>query len=310
MVSHSRDPNREGSVGAAAAPRQPSFFSRQVKYVRSFYLDLAPPSDVRLAVVSGGYEHCKPDYVIDRTTFPYFGLEFVSSGTGSLELAGRSLELGPGVVFCYGPKVPHRIVADESDPPSKYFVDFTGAEAAGVLEDCGLGAGAYCHVAAPEEIELVFDALVRDGSRGGVMAPQLCGSLLRYLLLRVADSSSPSREDHTGAYATYLRCRQHIQDHHIRLGGLREIAEECGVDEAYLCRLFKRYDRQSPAHFLTRLKMNRAAKLLEDPGQLVKTVAAELGYRDAFHFSRAFKIAFGVSPRAFRQTFDDSSHAV
>lgn len=289
---------------------QPPFFSRQVKYVRSFYLDLAPASDARLTVVCGGYEHCKPDYVIDRASFPYFGLEFVSSGTGSLDLSGRTLKLGPGLVFCYGPGVSHRIVANQSDPPSKYFVDFSGADARSVLEDCGLGPGAHCHVAAPEEIELVFDALVRDGSQRGVLAPRLCCSLLRYLLLRVADSSSPSREDHTGAYATYLRCREQIQDHHVQLHGLRDIAEECGVNEAYLCRLFKRYDRQSPAHLLTRLKMNHAAKLLEDPGQLVKTVAAELGYRDAFHFSRAFKSTFGVSPRAFRQTFDDSSRAV
>ena len=52
--------------------------------------------------------------------------------------------------------------------------------------------------------------------------------------------------------------------------------------------------------------MNRAAKLLEDPGHTVKQVAAELGFRDAFHFSRAFKNVFGVSPRSFRETFDDS----
>jgi AraC-like DNA-binding protein len=34
---------------------------------------------------------------------------------------------------------------------------------------------------------------------------------------------------------------------------------------------------------------------------LVKQVAAELGFDDPFHFSRAFKNIFGLSPEAFRR---------
>lgn len=285
---------------------QPAFFSRQVKYVRSFYLDLAPPEDAPLTVVCGGFERCHPDYVIDRANFPYLGLEFVASGGGSLSIAGQQTALSAGLVFCYGPGVAHRIVADRDDPPSKYFVDFAGGDATEMLNECRLAPGALCHVANPSEIQRAFDDLIHDGSRGGAMATQLCGSRLQYLLLRIAASSSPAQEDHTAAFSTYLRCRRHIEDYHSRLTQLQEAAQECGVSEAYLCRLFRRYDRQTPYQFLTRLRMNRAAKLLEDPGRLVKQVAAELSYRDAFHFSRAFKNVFGVSPRGFRDTFDES----
>ena len=49
----------------------------------------------------------------------------------------------------------------------------------------------------------------------------------------------------------------------------------CHVDPAYLCRLFGRYDHQSPYQFLLRLKMNLAAERLQDPAALVKQVAAE-----------------------------------
>jgi len=285
---------------------QPAFFSRQVKYVRSFYLDLAPPPDAALTVVCGGFERCHPDYVIDRSTFQYLGLEFVASGTGSLSLAGQEVTLTPGLVFCYGPGVAHRIVADRDDPPSKYFVDFAGTAAIDRLRECRVGPGALCHVGNPVDIQRVFDDLIHDGSRGGPMATQLCSSRLQYLILRIAASLSPGHEDHTAAFSTYLRCRRYIEDHHVQLTQLQEIPQECGVSEAYLCRLFQRYDRQTPYQFLTRLKMNQAAKLLEDPGRLVKQIAADLSYRDAFHFSRAFKNVFGVSPRGFRETFDDS----
>ena len=185
---------------------QPAFFSRQVKYVRSFYLDLAPSREAALTVVCGGFERCHPDYVIGRATFQYLGLEFVASGTGTLTLAGQEVALTAGLVFCYGPGVPHKIVADREHPASKYFVDFAGTDAIDRLRECRLGPGALCHVANPVGIQRVFDDLIQDGSRGGAMATELCRSRLQYLILRIAASLSPSQEDHTVAFSTYTRC--------------------------------------------------------------------------------------------------------
>ncbi len=286
---------------------QPTFFSRQVKYVRSFYLDLAPPAEAPLAVVCGGFERCHPDYLIDRANFPYFGLEFVATGSGSLQLGGQNVHLRTGLVFCYGPGIPHRIAADRADPPSKYFVDFVGADAIRMLAGCRLAPGGWCHVDSPGDIQRAFDDLVSDGSRGGHMANDLAGARLHYLMLRIAAALTPAHKDHTASFSTYRRCRQHIEEHHVRLTQLSGTARECHVSEAYLCRLFKRYDRQTPYELLTRLRMNRAAKLLEDPSRTVKQVAADLAFRDAFHFSRTFKNVFGMSPRGFRETFDDSN---
>ncbi len=40
---------------------------------------------------------------------------------------------------------------------------------------------------------------------------------------------------------------------------------------------------------------------MQNPGVLVKQVAAEVGCDDPFHFSRAFKHVLGLSPDAFRR---------
>jgi two-component system response regulator YesN len=47
--------------------------------------------------------------------------------------------------------------------------------------------------------------------------------------------------------------------------------------------------------------MRQAAVLLADPAQLVKEVAARVGYPDPNNFSTAFKRFYGVPPRAFRR---------
>ena len=93
----------------------PAFFSPQVLEARRFYLDLAPPAAKPVAVVSGGREHCSPDYSIHRNTFPYYSLEFVARGKGALRLHGQDHALFPGVVFSYGPNVAQDITTNPAE---------------------------------------------------------------------------------------------------------------------------------------------------------------------------------------------------
>jgi len=285
----------------AKSPKPPEFFSAQVREARRFYLDLAPSRDTTLAVVCGGYESCAPDYAIRRSTFPYYSIEFVAHGKGSLQLGDQAYSLSPGTVFSYGPNIAQNIATDPSDPLGKYFVDFAGRKALDLLKRYGLPPASFARVHAPGEIQGILDALIRDGQKGSGHAAALCAALLEYLVIKLADSLMPWEAEQTQAFATYQRCRRHIAECFDRLKSLEQIARECHVDRAYLCRLFRRYDHETPYRFLTRLKMNLAAELLHKPDAMVKQVSAELGFEDPFHFSRTFKSIFRVSPQAFQR---------
>jgi AraC-like DNA-binding protein len=281
--------------------RKPAFFSAQVREARWFYLDLAPPAESPLAVVCGGCEVCRPDYAIHRSTFAYTALEFVAQGRGRLTLAGQTHDLLPGAVFTYAADIAQDITTDPEQPLVKYFVNFTGRHGAELLEQHGLSPGSCGRLFSPLEIQSVFDDLIQNGLKATRYSGQLCAALVEYLVLKMAESFLPGEAAETPAFATYQRCRQHIQKQPARLKSLEQIAKECHVDPAYLCRLFARYDHQTPYQFLMRLKMNLAAERLQDPARLVKQVAADLGFADAFHFSRAFKKILGVSPEGFRR---------
>lgn len=251
-------------------------------------------------MVCGGLEHCTPDYAIRRDTFPFYSIEYVVRGRGEVKLKGRTCSLQPGRMFTYGPDVPQHITGDASQPLVKYFVDFTGTRALEWLRTCGLPPGRVSEVFPANVLQPLFDELIQTGllvRRGNA---ELCVKLLECLALRIAGARAPFAGAETLAFTTYQQCRQHIEKHGLRLRTLEQIAGECHVNHAYLCRLFRRYDHQTPYQFLLRLKMNHAAERLQQPGVLVKQIAEETGFPDPFHFTRVFTSVFGLAPTAFR----------
>jgi AraC-like DNA-binding protein len=280
----------------------PPFFSTNVAEAQRFYLDLNPHKSWPLVVVCGGLEHCTPDYAIHRESFPFYSIEYVARGRGQVRLNNRVYLLKPGRLFSYAPDVPHHITAEAANPLVKYFVDFTGTQAVSLLRSCGLSPGRISEVYPPNVLQPLLEELIQAGLGVRRESALLCEKLLQCLSLRIKGASAPLEGSETRAFATFQRCRQHIEQHHRRLRTLEQIAGECHINNAYLCRLFRRYDNQSPYQFLLRLKMNHAAERLQQPNTLVKQVAEESGFGNPFHFSRVFTSIFSLSPAAFRRS--------
>lgn len=279
----------------------PEFFSPDVVEARRFYLDLSPATTRPLVVVCGGLEYCTPDYGIRRETFPYCSLEYVVRGRGDLTLMGRSFTLMPGRLFSYGPGISHHIRGDPSDPLVKYFVDFTGSGASALMKACKMTPGRVLDVFPPHVLQPLFDEMIESGLRIRPERGALCVKLLECLALKTAGATAVVEGPENLAFATYIHCRHHIEKHCLRLRTLQQIASECHINNAYLCRLYRRYDHQSPYQHLLRLKMNAAAERLQQSGALVKRVADEVGFGDPYHFSRVFRATMGLSPLSFRR---------
>jgi AraC-like DNA-binding protein len=145
----------------------------------------------------------------------------------------------------------------------------------------------------------IFDDLISNGLRNTPFSGRIAVLQLDHLLLKIDETKIPFGSSATPAFASYRRCRQWIEDHPLELKTLGQIASECHIDPAYLCRLFRRFDHQSPYQYLLRLKMGRAANRLQTAGTTVKQVADEMGFSDPFHFSRLFKKTIGLPPAKF-----------
>jgi AraC-like DNA-binding protein len=280
----------------SAVSPEPSFVSSQVTEARRYYLNLNPPEKTPFCVVCGGVERMRPEYVVSRRDFPYLAVEMVVEGEGTLRLGGRRFRLAPGILFAYGPGVPHTIRSHPQRCMRKYYLDFAGTAARKLLQATGLADWKVLRVAAVHELVDIFEAIGREARDDSAIANNLCETLARLLLLKIEQRAISGGQHMPRSFATYERVRRHVERHFTRLHTVEDISRQCHVAPAYISRLFRRFNGTGAYHFLLRLKMNRAAELLLEDRLLVKQVAARLGFADAFQFSRAFKRVYGVSP--------------
>jgi AraC-like DNA-binding protein len=276
--------------------RLPAFVSRQVAAADRYFLDLRPAANRPLTVVCGGMEQVRADYVVARDDFPYCCVEFVASGHGTVSLRGRDVPLAPGSVFSYGPGVPHVIRTERRRRLRKYYVDFAGREAVARLRSARLAPGSHVMVGRPREVEEIFGLLQQFGLAHSRHSQLLCTQMLDVLLTKIAERALPPSGGDAQAFATYERFREYLTTHRQRLVSVEQAAQEFGLSSAYACRLFRRFDTESPYQYLLRQRMNLAADLLAHDGLLVRQVAAHLGFADQYQFSRAFKRISGISP--------------
>jgi AraC-like DNA-binding protein len=277
----------------------PYFVSTQVTEARRYFLEMAAKPAHEIAVICGGCERMRSDYLVDRSTFPFFVLEFVAEGAGSLELAGRRYRLRAGMSFSYGPGVRHIIRTEASRPMLKYYIVFAGAEGKRLLDESPLHGWKAIQVSTPKEIVELFEMLQREGASEGAYGARICAALLPVLIMKITERAVPYAVGESRALATFHRAKHWIERHYAQLKTVEQAAQACHVEVAYLSRLFQRYGHTTPYRFLMRLKMNRATELLVDGGMLVKEVASKLEFADEFHFSRAFKRLYGLPPGRF-----------
>lgn len=80
------------------------------------------------------------------------------------------------------------------------------------------------------------------------------------------------------------------------------IASQLGLSTSHFRFLFKTATGQPFHRFLVSKRLEHGRRLLVEDGLPVGTVAHEVGFASASHFSRAFSKRFGVSPASLRRT--------
>ncbi|MDD3154989.1 MAG: AraC family transcriptional regulator [Victivallaceae bacterium] len=226
--------------------------------------------------------------------FEFYSLSHMHDGGGVLKLPGQpEQELFPGDCVLISPHAVNRYGGSRTKPYIEDAIRFIGPTVdrlfrAGVLHDGVYRAGVVRKL--PEIIDLA-----RDPSDHGQIRANIA---LERLLLELSDSGAGAVADDPIDGILSL-----IREHPHKWYQVAELAERVNLSCDQFRRNFYKRTHMRPKEYMERTKLHLASELLMGSACSVSEIAASLGYRDPFHFSRRFKLLLGLSPAACRKTF-------
>ena len=246
----------------------------------------------------------------------FFELVYIVGGSAEHHLENETVSLGAGDYFIIDPGSVHGY--QETRNCEIVNCLFLPAYIDRALADCpslaSLLSNRILQFGVPVNIRAADRVLHdRDGSVGRLMstmeqeyAAKRTGymELLRCYLTQVlvcAVRECETAEKTRVAHSAIAEVTGYLKQNFARPLSLEALSERVGYAPQYLSSLFHRDTGMSIREFLQRLRMEEAARLLEQKNQKTSDVAVAVGYSDAKHFARVFRRYKGVSPREYRK---------
>lgn len=126
-----------------------------------------------------------------------------------------------------------------------------------------------------------------------------CHQLFRELYCALAERGGAAGPVDTNA-ATVRLMIAHIREHFSEDVQLEDIARAGAVSKSTCSRLFKRYTGRSPINYLIDYRLETSAAQLRATNESIASIAAACGFSQQSYFTKMFRRAYGMSPRAWR----------
>lgn len=160
----------------------------------------------------------------------------------------------------------------------------------------------HCHIEdgySKGRIAAAMERLIDDSGDREPRSPELALNAMEEILLLLSRKFGGDRQpmlDHRVSEVLRTLSR-HMREPHT----VASLAAQVNLSPSRLAHLFKRQTGDSIIETLIKLRLRQAARLLEFTAATIGEIAGEVGFHDAFYFTKQFTAYYGKSPSAFRR---------
>lgn len=142
-----------------------------------------------------------------------------------------------------------------------------------------------CRSRKPKKVNVEFYATMAEAESNGYRACKRC---------------QPETERTPNAEVT-RQAIAFLAANHRRKLSLEEVAAHVGLSPSYLDRVFKEETSETPRSLLEKIRVDKAAYLLEHTNCTNLEICYEAGFQSTSHFYKAFRRSKNLSPSAYRK---------
>ena len=254
-----------------------------------------------------GWEACAPLHSFGPSVRNHYLFHYIISGRGWLDSTNRDgkthkhhLSQDQGFLIC--PQQVTTYCADKSDPWKYVWLEFDGLRAAEYVDSAGLGQSQPLYrPLSRAQGDGVRDTMLYIADHPDASALHLIGHFCLFMD-GLIQSSASRKELHGGQLRDfYIQEAITLMEHnYAREITVEELADMCKLNRSYFSKIFKQNMGCPPQEFLIRLRLSKAADLMKGTSGSIGDIAAQCGYPNQLHFSRAFRKRYGLSPREWR----------
>ncbi|HEX9025667.1 MAG TPA: AraC family transcriptional regulator [Clostridium sp.] len=256
-----------------------------------------------------GSERCDPLHSFGPTVKNHFLFHYVLSGKGRLFSFNNGIQndsslytIKAGEGFLLTPNIINTYEADKDDPWNYVWVEFEGLKAQRYLEEIGLSS--KHPIFTPKEYN--DDNSIKDNLMFLLNNPNapdsaILGHLYLFFYALLENSSFNNIKSTSNLQEFYVReAINYIEKNYNNNISVEDIAKWCNLDRSYFGKVFKNSMKTTPQEFLIKYRLSKACEMLKEGNISIKEISELTGYQNQFHFSRAFKEVYNVSPRQWR----------
>ncbi|MDR0963567.1 MAG: AraC family transcriptional regulator [Clostridium sp.] len=243
-------------------------------------------------------------------------LAYILSGTGRYRIEDEDYDIEEGDLIVLNPGVRHQsLFVKDADPrATEFFVGFSDIQ----LEGCEknhfpLPAGQYIRHTTGDLRQRLFRlcaSMEAEKSQPRIGRYHMLKSyLLQILILLIRDQAAPAIPQPSCAFESVNKKHvveqivNYFEDHFVEKISLDQIADNMYLSPFYISKIFKSETGDTPIRHLINIRLDKAKELLEeDESQSIQEIAAQVGYDDAYHFSKLFKKRYGVAPSLWNRS--------